>query len=160
MHFTRETMTVLAVLTACACRPGRKLAFWELTELHNGPTGEVVKSILLLLRHELLHREPDGRVMLAIDPASVTLGAVLRLTQPDLLQGDQHRSHRQQNVFTLAVEAASVNFVRMADKFTLADLIADRPSVASGQSGVCFQSVVHGGQLGRGQQHQTLANRA
>ncbi|MVA82303.1 hypothetical protein GOZ89_23110 [Agrobacterium vitis] len=128
MHFTRETMTVLAVLTACACRPGRKLAFRELTDLHNGPTGEVVKSILLLLRHELLHREPDGRVMLAINPASVTLGTILRLTQPDLLQWDKQQSHRQQNVFSLAVEAASVNFVRMADQFTLADLIAEGPS--------------------------------
>ncbi|KAA3509779.1 hypothetical protein GOZ80_10085 [Agrobacterium vitis] len=128
MHFTRETMTVLAVLTACACRPGRKLAFRELTDLHNGPTGEVVKSILLLLRHELLHREPDGRVMLAINPASVTLGGILRLTQPDLLQWDKQQSHRQRNVFSLAVEAASVNFVRMADQFTLADLIADHPS--------------------------------
>lgn len=128
MHFTRETMTVLAVLTACACRPGRKLAFRELTELHNGPTGEVVKSILLLLRHELLHREPDGRVMLAINPASVTLGTILRLTQPDLLQWDKQQSHRQHNVFSLAVEAASVNFVRMADQFTLADLIEDGPS--------------------------------
>ncbi|MCM2442431.1 hypothetical protein HGO34_22225 [Agrobacterium vitis] len=128
MHFTRETMTVLAVLTACACRPGRKLAFWELTELHNGPTGEVVKSILLLLRHELLHREPDGRVMLAINPASVTLGTVLRLTQTDLLQWDKHRSHSDQNVFTLAVEAASVNFLGIADQFTLADFIGDRSS--------------------------------
>jgi len=128
MHFTRETMTVLAILTACACRPGRKLAFWELTELHNGPTGEIVKSTLLLLRHELLHREPDGRVMLAINPASVTLGAILRLTQPDLLQCYKHRGHRHQNVFTLAVEAASVNFVRMADQFTLADLSAECPS--------------------------------
>ncbi|WP_429932822.1 hypothetical protein [Agrobacterium vitis] len=128
MHFTRETMAVLAVLTACACRPDRKLAFWELTELHNGPTGEVVKSILLLLRHEMLHREPDGRVMLTIDPASVTLGTVLRLTQTDLLRCDKHRSHSDQNVFTLAVEAASVNFLGIADQFTLADFIGDRSS--------------------------------
>lgn len=128
MHFTRETMTILAILTACACRPDRKLAFWELTELSHGPSGEIAKSILLLLRHEMLQREPDGRVKLAINPASVTLGAILRLTQTDLLRCGEQRSHEDQNVLTLAVEAASLNFLRIADQFTLADLSADCPS--------------------------------
>lgn len=128
MHFTRETMAVFAILTACAGTPNRKFAFRELTELSNGPSGKIVKSILLLLRHGLLQREPDGRVALAVNPTSVTLGTILRLTQTDLFQCDKHRSHSDENVFTLAVEAAAVNFLQMADQFTLADLSADSPS--------------------------------
>lgn len=128
MHFTRETMTVFAILTTFACTPDRKFAFRELAELCNGPSGKIIKSILLLLRHGLLQREPDGRVALAINPAGVTLGTILRLTQTDLFQGDKHRSHADENVLTLAVEAAAENFLRMADQFTLKDLSADDPS--------------------------------
>lgn len=129
MYFTRETETALIVVAACARRPGRSLAFWEIAEPGNGSMEEIARSASLLLRHGLLKGDLDGRVTLAIDPANVTLGAILRLTQPDLTRPG-HRSVRRmgKNVFTLAVEAASSNFLRIAEQFTVADFMADRPS--------------------------------
>lgn len=98
---------------------------------------EVEKNVSLLLRHELLERRLDGRVTLAIDPGRVTLGAILRFTQPDLTSKKRGGNRATNNsVVELAVDAASSNFLRIAEQFTIADFLANqRP--AKHYVGVC-----------------------
>ncbi len=127
MYFTRKTETVLNVLAACACRAGCSLALGEITEASSVGAAKIEKTVSLLVQHGLLERGPEGRVTLTIDPSAVTLGAILRLTQPDLAR-PKRRGIRPLNnsVFTLAVDAASSNFLRIAEQFTVADFLADR----------------------------------
>lgn len=127
MYFTRKTETVLNILAACARKAGCSLALWEISLAGNVNTEEIEKSVSLLLRRGLLKRELDGRVTLAIDPGAVTLGSILRFTQPDLSR-PRRRGIRPMNnsVFSLAVDAASSNFLRIAEQFTVADFLANR----------------------------------
>lgn len=132
MYFTRETETLLNVLAACARRSDRSLAAWEITDLANCSAEEIARSVSLLLRHGLL-KASDGRVSLAMDPSTVTLRAILRMTQPDLARPRRRNlRHREKNIVALAVEAASSNFLRIAEQFTVADFIMDRPSEERG----------------------------
>lgn len=126
MNFTRETAIVLDILTACACDPGQARSLRELTE-RAGNGAQAVRSLLLLQQKGLLRREAGERFTLALDPARITLGSILRFTQPDLVQAEKsNAASPQQSVFTMAVEAASANFLKIADQFTIADLVAER----------------------------------
>ncbi len=129
MYFTRKTETVLAVIATCAGKSGHSLALQDITEPGNGNAEELAECVSLLLRHGVFKARSGGRVTLAVDPATMTLGAILRVTQPELARPQSRPIHGMgRNVFTLAVEAASSNFLSIADKFTLADFIADHTS--------------------------------
>lgn len=126
MHFTRETAIVLDMLTACACDPGQALSLSELTE-RTGNGAQAIRGLLLLQQKGLLRQEPGERFILTLDPGSITLGSILRFTQPDLVRTEKsNAASPQQSVFTMAVEAALANFLKIADQFTVADLVAER----------------------------------
>ncbi|AVH44114.1 hypothetical protein G6M70_21080 [Agrobacterium tumefaciens] len=140
MYFTRKTETVLTVLATCAGRAGCSLALWEISQAGSVGAEEIKRSVSLLLRHGLLERGLDGRVTLTIDPGAVTLGTILHLTQPNLAR-PRRRGIRPMNngVFALVVDAASSNFLRIAEQFTVADFLADRRS-AEHYAGDCYST--------------------
>lgn len=150
MYFTRQTEIAISILTICARRSGNYISTPEMAE-HIGASERFVASTAsMLVQSGLLHREraKDGRVQLSLDPQSVTLATILRITQPDLVQRDRGELHIKPfvNVFDLMVEAASFNFVRLAERYTVADFVAERNSLNRS--------------LAPGRSSQTSANRA
>lgn len=129
MYFTRQTEIAISILTLCARQPGSYITSQTMAEHISASTESVERIMSMLLRNGLL-RSPYRQcgVQLAVDPESVSLGALLHITQPSLLRPAREKKQAKPpaTVFNLVVEAASSNFLRLAERYTVADFLDGR----------------------------------
>jgi len=129
MYFTRQTEIAISILTLCARQSGGYITAQAIAGQISASTESVERIISLLLRNGLL-RSPCQQcgVQLAVDPEGVSLGALLHITQPSLLRParEKKRTKPPLTVFNLVVEAASSNFLRLAERYTVADFLDGR----------------------------------
>lgn len=130
MYFTRQTEIAIAILTLCAQKRGCYVTVGEMIAGGITSTGSATRIAATLVRNGLLRNGYHGSVQLAVDPEHVTLGALLNITQPSLARstGGRTRATSSAAVFNLVVEAASSNFLKLAERYTVADLLAERSS--------------------------------
>lgn len=129
MYFTGQTKTAIAILTLCARQSGNYIPTRAITEQVSANAESVERVISILLRNGLLRSSyQECGVQLAVDPENISLGALLHITQPSLLQSARQnkRAKSSATVFNLVVEAATSNFLRLAERYTVADFIDGR----------------------------------
>lgn len=129
MYFTRQTEIAISILTLCARQSGSYTTPHAVAGQISASTESVERIMAMLLRSGLLRspRQECG-VQLAVDPESISLGALLHITQPSLLRPARakKRAKPPATVFNLVVEAASSNFMRLAERYTVADFLDGR----------------------------------
>lgn len=129
MYFTRQTEIAISILTLCARQPGSYITSQAMAEHISASTESIERIMSMLLKNGLL-RGPYRQcgVQLAVNPESVSLGALLHITQPSLLRParEKKRAKPSATVFNLVVEAASSNFLRLAERYTVADFLDGR----------------------------------
>ena len=126
MYFTRQTEIAISILTLCARQSGSYISSRAIATQIFASTESVERIMSMLLRNGLLRSPyPQCGVQLAVDPESVSLGALLHITQPSLLRPAREKK-RAATVFNLVVEAASSNFLRLAERYTVADFLDGR----------------------------------
>jgi DNA-binding IscR family transcriptional regulator len=129
MYFTRQTEIAISILTLCARQSGSYITAHAVAGEISASTESVERTMAMLLRGGLLRspRQECG-VQLAVDPESVSLGALLHITQPSLLRPTRAKKRAKPpvTVFNLVVEAASSNFLRLAERYTVADFLDGR----------------------------------
>ena len=128
MHLTRQSQIAVAVLLACARAQGRYVHTYEASAGTGASRLYAAKIGHLLVRHRLAvsSRGRNGGIRLARPANEISLGAVLRLTQPELAGTPGHGALGAGAV-TLAsvIEAGWSGFVHLMDSFTIADLAAE-----------------------------------
>lgn len=130
MRLTRQSEIAIAILGACARRPEGYVQTNE-AALEAGATRLHTAKIVNLLVHAGLLTTSRGRrggVALAQPSGSISLSAVLRHTQPAIVEssGPARRANADRSSLDIIVHAARGTFVTLMDRFTIADLIVGR----------------------------------
>lgn len=128
MYFTRQTEIAISIITTCTQKSGCAISTRQMADEIGIRKDYAAKTVSMLVRNGLLRsaRGRDGGISLAVDPNGLTLGTVLRITQPSLagVRKARRRTGPSANAFDLVLEAASSNLIRIADQYTMADLSA------------------------------------
>ncbi len=131
MRLTRQSEIAFAILAACARRPGRPILTSAAATEAGATRLHTAKIVNLLTNAGFLttFRGRSGGLGLNTAAEAISLGAVLRHTQPELIEGlgdrNQKRGAPRSNLATI-LDAASGTFVALMNRFTVADLVADR----------------------------------
>jgi len=129
MHLTRQSQIAVGILAACARSPGRFLHTQQAGASSRATREHAAKIAHLLLRAGFLTtaRGRNGGIALAQPPETISLGAVLRRTQPELSQVPR-QSVEGNDTAQLAsiVEQGLRGFIDLMDGFSIADLVAGR----------------------------------
>ncbi len=107
--------------------PGERLSISHTAQLHRISRNHVMKVVNELAQAGLLAtaRGRGGGFTLSRDPASITLGEVVRLTEPDLRPADcAHCVLRVSCGLTPILGSAVEAFLKELDRQTLADALA------------------------------------
>lgn len=146
MRLKRQSEIAIGILAACARSPETKFPAQQLAQEIGATKDHAYQVVALLVRNGFLHsdRGPGGGVRLAMDPAKIKLTDVLRITQPNL-EGDGAEDATTdaplgQPLLDNIVAAASSFFVRLLDRFTVADLVAPSDTVGL----ACFDCTLVG----------------
>ncbi|NKN37345.1 Rrf2 family transcriptional regulator [Agrobacterium sp. a22-2] len=129
MRLKRQSEIAIGILAVCARSPATKFPAQHLAQEVGTTKDHAYQVVALLVRNGFLNsdRGPGGGVRLARDPTEIKLVDVLRITQPEL---DGNAGEPEpgtlagQPLLDSIVAAASSFFVRLLDRFTIADLIA------------------------------------
>ncbi|MGR7995155.1 RrF2 family transcriptional regulator [Xanthobacter sp. ZOL 2024] len=130
MQLKRQSEIAINILAVCAGNPEKKFPAQLLADKVGATKDHAHQVIALLVRHGFLRSErgPGGGVRLAMDPDKIKLVDVLRITQPNLegkpKEDPAAASPNGQALLDTIVAAASSFFVRLLDRFTIADLVA------------------------------------
>lgn len=126
MYFTRQTEIAISIITTCSLRSGDTISTRQMADQIGIRKDYAAKTVSMLVRNGLLHSERgrDGGISLAVDPKGLTLGAVLRITQPALAGSGKakQRAGSLGSTFDLVLKEASSNLISIADQYTMADL--------------------------------------
>lgn len=136
MRLKRQSEIAIGILTVFARSPASKFSAQHLAQEVGATKDNAYQVLALLTRNGFLSsdRGPGGGVRLARDPSAIKLVDVLLVTQPELdVNAEEARDGKAagQPLLDNIVAAASSFFVRLLDRFTVADLL-DTP----GGSGV------------------------
>jgi|GEM_PF-3554957 len=125
MQFTRRTEIALGILAECALHSERAITTRQMAERIGVKQEYAAKTASMLVRNGLLTSGGGraGGLRIAIDPAAVTLGEVVRITQPELAGATKNGDGRTCASQTLnqMVDAARQMFMHLAEQHTLAD---------------------------------------
>lgn len=129
MRLKRQSEIAIGILAACAKSPLKKFPAQHLAQEVGATKDHAYQVVALLVRNGFLNsdRGPGGGVRLARDPAEIKLADVLRVTQPELdgnAPEPEPGTLAGQPLLDSIVAAASSFFVRLLDRFTVADLVA------------------------------------
>lgn len=136
MRLKRQSEIAIGILAACAKSPETKFPAQQLAQEIGATKDHAYQVVALLVRNGFLcsERGPGGGVRLAMDPATIKLVDVLRITQPDLERDTTENlatgSSSSQVLLDDIVAAATSFFVRLLDRFTVADLVAPADAAA------------------------------
>jgi Rrf2 family protein len=131
MQLTRQSQIAVGILAACARAPNRYVHTHEASH-GTGASREHAAKIAHVLRRAgfvIAARGRHGGIKLAQPAATISLGAVLRHTEPELCNNAQPRERSEGETATnLAriVAAGWTDFVLLMDRFSIADLVAQR----------------------------------
>jgi Rrf2 family nitric oxide-sensitive transcriptional repressor len=134
MRLKRQSEIAIGILAACARSPETKFPAQHLAREVGATKDHAYQVVALLVRNGFLNsdRGPGGGVRLAMEPANIKLVDVLRITQPEL-EGESVEESigfpGTQPLLDNIVAAASSFFVRLLDRFTVADLVAPAETV-------------------------------
>lgn len=127
MRLHRQTEIAIGALAVCARKPKTMVSTRYIAEWTGATKDHAAQIVAMLVRNGYLASERGraGGLRLVVNPEDVSLGDILRLTQPELA-GDAHGRNRPSgsHVLDMIVEAASASFIRLMASFTIADLIA------------------------------------
>jgi len=127
MQLTRQSKIAISILVACARSPEQHLRTWD-AAAQTGASREHAAKVAHLLRRAGFVRSARGRhggIGLARPAHRISLGEVLRHTQPEMSSQDTEFLSEGTGMLGSIVEAGWTNFVQLMDRFTIADLIAD-----------------------------------
>lgn len=129
MRLTRMSEIAIGALAICARKPNGMVSTRSIADQTGTTKDHAAQIVAMLVRNGYLASERGraGGLRLAVDPEHITLGDVLRLTQPELSgPDDEHGGNRpaSSHALDMIVEAASASFVRLMGRFTIVDLIA------------------------------------
>lgn len=129
MRLTRQSEIAIAILSACAQRPNGYV-HTQKAAIAAGATRQHTAKIVHGLVHAGLLRTTRGRgggIGLALPAEEITLRTILWHTQPELAQTvEPSRSRTTSEHLDIIIHAAQGAFVALMDRFTVADLIAER----------------------------------
>lgn len=130
MQLKRQSEIAIGVLAACARRPGTTIPAQQIAQEIGTTKDHAYQVVALLVRNGFLQSErgPGGGVQLNADPHTIKLVDVLRLTEPAIESTErgaaQPRPMTNEVLLDRIVETASSFFVRLLDRFTIADLVS------------------------------------
>ena len=128
MRLTRQSEIAVAVLVACARRPEGYVQTSEAAVEAGASRLHTAKIVHVLVHAGLLKtvRGRRGGLTLALPAGSVSLGAVLRHTQPEIVEtgAPVQRGRNARVPLDVVVHAARGTFATLMDRFTIADLVA------------------------------------
>lgn len=126
MYFTRQTEIAISIITTCSQQSGDTISTRQMADRIGIRKDYAAKTVSMLVRNGLLHSERgrDGGISLAVDPKGLTLGAVLRITQPALAGSGKtkHRAGSLGSTFDLVLKEASSNLISIADQYIMVNL--------------------------------------
>ncbi|MGE0627697.1 MAG: Rrf2 family transcriptional regulator [Hyphomicrobiaceae bacterium] len=130
MRLTRRSEIAIAILVACA---KTRAGYAQTSEaaLEAGATKAHTAKVVLLLVHAGLLKTMRGRgggIALAQPAGSISLSTVLRHTQPEIVEtcGPPPRARSSRTSIDIILHAARGTFVALMDRFSVADLAAER----------------------------------
>lgn len=131
MRLTSFSDYALRLLIYAARHPGRLVTIEEAAAAYDISRSHLTKVANVLTRAGFLTavRGRSGGLELGRDPAALTLGAVLRVTEPDMAGAecfgpDEIRDPNRPGALDAAIRDALAAFMRAMDARTLADLLA------------------------------------
>jgi Rrf2 family nitric oxide-sensitive transcriptional repressor len=130
MRLTRQSEIAVAVLLACARRPEGYVQTSEAAVEAGASRLHTAKIVHVLVHAGLLTavRGRRGGLALSLPAGCISLGAVLRHTQPEIVDtgAPVQRGRNVREPLDIVVHAARGTFVRLMERFTIADLVAER----------------------------------
>jgi Rrf2 family nitric oxide-sensitive transcriptional repressor len=139
VHLTLHADYSLRVLLYLAARPGRPISTQEVSEAYAISKNHLVRVVQTLGRHGFIEVRPGrtGGILLAREPAEISVGEVFRVAEPDFHLVECFDRERNgcpispacglKGVLAEAREA----FLAVLDGYTLADLLErSRPDLA------------------------------
>lgn len=128
MLLTRQAQIAVAILVACARHDGRYVQTHE-AAADTGATKEHAAKVAHLLRNAGFLTSARGRfggIKLSRPANAISLGSVLRQMQPKLTPNSSRHCSPALTTLDTVVETGWMNFVRLMDRFSIADLAAGR----------------------------------
>ncbi len=128
IKLTMHTDYALRVLLQAAASPGVRLSIGQVAERHGISRNHLMKVVNQLANIGLIEtvRGPGGGFSLARDPAAITLGEVVRQTEPNMQAADCGACmFRAGCGLTPILGGAMDAFLDVLDRRTLADALQD-----------------------------------
>lgn len=134
MRLTRQTEIAIGILVACARTSSQPVQIRHAAAAAATTYAHAVKIVRLLADVGFITtvRGRRGGLMLALPPEEITLGAILRRTQPELVEMAAPAGRRRTAISTsleTIFTSAQSTFTRLMDRFTIVDLAA-KPAVS------------------------------
>lgn len=129
MRLTRQSEIAIAILAACARRPGAHV-HTSIAAIEAGASRMHTAKVVHVLVHAGFLATARGRaggIALAVPASSIKLSAVLRHTQPDLVETDvpARRKPVAHAALDIIIHAARGTFLTLMGRFTVADLVTE-----------------------------------
>lgn len=130
MQLTRQSRIAIAILAACGGAADGYLHTDSAAAGTGASKDHAAKVAHLLLRSGFLKsaRGRHGGIRLSRPAQMISLGAVLRHTQPEFADISGKGDQMSNNALDAVVAAGWAGFVQLMDEFTIADLLAGRVS--------------------------------
>jgi Rrf2 family transcriptional regulator, nitric oxide-sensitive transcriptional repressor len=129
VHLTLHADYSLRVLLYLAARPGRLISTQEVSEAYGISKNHLVRVVQTLGRHGFVDVRPGrtGGILLAREPAEISLGEVFRVAEPDFHLVECF--NKEENTCPISpacglkgiLYEAREAFLAALDKYTLAD---------------------------------------
>ena len=131
MRLTRQSEIAIGILVTCARSPEDHVLTSVAAAEVAATKGHAAKIVNLLVHAGFLRatRGRYGGLSLARPANAIAIGAVLRHTQTDLAEACRtaRRNDLAQRPLTTIVAAAQSMLIALMDRFTIADLVTERP---------------------------------
>lgn len=128
MQLTRQSRIAVAILVACA-RASDRYVHTDAAAAGTGASKDhAAKVAHLLLRSGFIKsaRGRNGGIRLARPAHAISLGSVLRQTQPEFAVASAETEEDAGDALAAVLAAGWAGFVQLMDAFTIADLAAGR----------------------------------
>lgn len=131
MQLKRQSEIAIAILAVCARRPDTLVRTQDLVEEIGITKVHAYQVISLLARNGFIHAERGriGGIRLATDAKTKTLAQVLELTEPNIADYESGEEPAPSDgddsvLLDKLVATADAFFIRLLERFTIADLAA------------------------------------
>lgn len=126
MYLTRESEIAIGILTNCIHETEEAHTTRKLAHRLGVTKDHAARVVAILVRNGFLQskRGRAGGVVLKVDPESLSVGMILRATQPAIVKRPRRRktnSSCTEGIFHMLAEATSEYFIELADTYRLAD---------------------------------------